>query len=479
MKQIQEMDELEIKKELEFARLARDILESIPGLCAVDEEGKITYICKRNARAFGFTPEECIGRPVEEISPKSELRNLLRFGPKGEPLENEFSFDAMANTVRRRHVVYRDGKRTPENAEGLVALSVLNIGDNPGSMDELLRALEYLFLRNGDYRDRLTQIFVADQDSGQILGSSPETKLVRGLIRKVAPTAATICILGETGTGKELVANIIHKLSRRADKPFVKINCAAIPKDLLESELFGYEPGAFTGASRNGKPGKFELASGGTLLLDEIGELPTNLQAKLLRVIQEGEVERVGGIKPIPVDVRLLCSTNRDLRKMVAEGKFRADLYYRINTMEIKVPPLRKRMGDIDILVSHFISESNRKNDLSVSGISQEALALLRARDWPGNVRELANAVERACILCGTGELKPYAFSFLSSPNAYPEFLYQNLSGDDFEGQSTLSEKETILNALAACGGKKIAAAKMLGIARSTLYQRMEKYAIK
>ena len=173
------------------------------------------------------------------------------------------------------------------------------------------------------------------------------------------------------------MANAIHHLSKRADKPFVKINCAAIPKDLMESELFGYEPGAFTGASKKGKLGKFELANGGTLLLDEIGELPLNLQAKLLRVLQSQELERVGGTKPIPINVRLLCSTNRNLRKLVEEGLFRADLYYRINTMEISVPPLRKRKKDIPDLCTRFIEEANRRNDLSVTGVSEGALACL------------------------------------------------------------------------------------------------------
>src|SRR6185503_721542 len=235
-----------------------------------------------------------------------------------------------------------------------------------------------------------------------LVGQSPEIQNIFAVIEQVADTPSTVLITGESGTGKELVAKALHEHSRRRTGPFIKINCAAIPKNLMESELFGYEKGAFTGATSS-KPGRFELADGGTLFLDEIGEIPVEMQVKLLRAIQESEFERVGGLKTIKVDVRLITATNRDLEQEIKNGNFREDLFYRLNVVPLAIPPLRKRRGDIPLLVRHIIKKFNERLKKNVSGISDEALASLEGHGWPGNIRELENVLERT-ILFTKGE---------------------------------------------------------------------------
>src|SRR5688500_84195 len=232
-----------------------------------------------------------------------------------------------------------------------------------------------------------------------LVGTSAEMQGIFAVIEKVADTPSTVLITGESGTGKELVAKALHEQSSRKGGPFIKINCAAIPKTLMESELFGYEKGAFTGATSS-KPGRFELADGGTLFLDEIGEIPVEMQVKLLRAIQESEFERVGGIKTIKVDVRLITATNRDLEKETKDGNFREDLYYRLNVVPLDIPPLRDRDEDIPLLVDHIIAKFNERLKKRVRGISDEAMRMLRGHGWPGNIRELENVLERTILFC-------------------------------------------------------------------------------
>src|ERR1700689_3682432 len=238
-----------------------------------------------------------------------------------------------------------------------------------------------------------------------IIGSSPGIAELYAILERVADTPTTVLITGESGTGKELVAGALHEHSSRKDKPFIKVNCAAIPKELIESELFGYERGAFTGAVSS-KPGRFELANGGTLFLDEIGEIPIEMQVKLLRALQESEFERVGGIKTIRVDVRLVAATNRDLKKLIAGGTFREDLFYRLNVVPIRLPALRERAVDIPLLVDHFLGKFNERLKKHVAGTEPEALDVLASYPWPGNIRELENVIERAVLFCDTQKLR-------------------------------------------------------------------------
>jgi transcriptional regulator with PAS, ATPase and Fis domain len=307
----------------------------------------------------------------------------------------------------------------------------------------------------------------------EIIGDS---RVMRGLLRRiqmVAPTDSTVLILGESGTGKELVASSIHRNSRRSQNPFIKLNCVAIPPDLLESELFGHEKGSFTGATAR-KPGKFELAHGGTIFLDEIGDMPLGLQAKILRVIQEKEFDRVGGTRTVKVDVRLICATNKNLPQMVAEGTFREDLYYRINVFALQLPALRERKEDIPLLVDDFLARTTPE-----VSISSPALQMMIGYGWPGNVRELQNTVERAAVLSQGQEIVV---------NHLPESitqLFQNAFIEN-EDEKDLSiddklkeiEKGMIIDALKKTNGIQIRAAELMGINQRSLWHRIKKYQI-
>ncbi len=321
----------------------------------------------------------------------------------------------------------------------------------------------------------------------EIIGQSKAMRGVFNQIMKVAPTDSTVLILGETGTGKELVARSIHKHSRRNDKPFVAINCAAIPEGLLESELFGYEKGAFTGASQR-KIGKLELANNGTVFLDEIGDMPLNVQAKVLRALEEQEIERIGAMNPVKVNLRLIAATNKDLSKMVDQGIFRRDLYYRLNVFTIYLPPLRERREDIALLAEKFIEKSSPG-----TRISSSAFQIMMAYDWPGNVRELENSIESACLMAGS-EIKPHHLPAAVASSIWPNVnnkpsASENLISDrrvvpDLGTDQNLDEQlrqieiSMIVDALSKTGGVQIRAAKLLGIKERSLWHRLKKYEI-
>jgi transcriptional regulator with PAS, ATPase and Fis domain len=286
-------------------------------------------------------------------------------------------------------------------------------------------------------------------------------------IKVVAASNATVLITGETGTGKELVARAIHSQSQRRGKPFIAVSCAALPETLLESELFGHEKGAFTGAYAQ-KKGKFEVANHGTLLLDEIGEMSANIQVHLLRVLEEKEFTRVGGNEPIKVDVRVISATNRDIKEAVAKGQFREDLYYRLNVVNIELPPLRERKEDIPLLAQHFLKKFALENNKEISGFSPEATDFLLRYDWPGNVRELENAIERAVILAKKPVIE------------IDDLPQQTLAGRPVSVGKNLRqvEKNHIMNVLAQTEGNYTKAAKALGISRMTLYNKAKAYGI-
>jgi transcriptional regulator with PAS, ATPase and Fis domain len=288
----------------------------------------------------------------------------------------------------------------------------------------------------------------------------------------IAGSPSTVLISGETGTGKELVARAIHGLSTRANGPFVAVSCAALPDTLLESELFGYKAGAFTGASRD-KPGRFALAKGGTLFLDEIGDISPAVQVKLLRVLQERTFEPLGATRSETADVRVVVATNKDLAQQTARGAFREDLYYRVNVVRIELPPLRKRKEDIPVLAMQFVERFNRLQGREVRGVAAEALSLLLAHDWPGNVRELENAVERAFILCGDGLIGiahlPEELTGRRASQAEP------LTG---RAAHDMLDAQAIRNALERSGGSRVAAARELGVHATTLFRRMKKLGI-
>ena len=312
----------------------------------------------------------------------------------------------------------------------------------------------------------------------EILTADHKMREMIQLAKTVAMSKATILIQGESGTGKELVANLVHQNSTRASRPFVAINCAAIPENLLESELFGYERGAFTGAV-NAKTGKFELANGGTLLLDEVSEMAIHLQAKLLRVIQEGEVDRIGGRKPTAIDVRIIATTNRNLGECVKQGRFREDLFYRLNVVNLTLPPLRERIGDAKLLAESFIVKYAEKNNRTISGFSTEAMSLLEAHVWPGNVRELENVVERA-VITTQGTLisnKEIHIGNQGAAGTIAEKAAAQAEKNWMPGR-TLDDIErlVILSALEYHGGNRKHTARALGISIRTLRNKIVDY---
>jgi two-component system, NtrC family, response regulator AtoC len=329
-----------------------------------------------------------------------------------------------------------------------------------------------------------------------LVGRSPSLEQVFAVIEKVADTPSTVLITGESGTGKELIARALHGNSSRKDAAFIKINCAAIPKTLMESELFGYEKGAFTGAVGS-KPGRFELADGGTLFLDEIGEIPVEMQVKLLRVLQESEFERVGGIKTLKVSVRLVTATNRDLQKEVATGNFREDLFYRLNVVPIHLPPLRERVGDIPLLVEHFIIKFNERLKKHITRVEDEALARLVAHGWPGNIRELENVIERTMLFCEgpaihARDLPPELSA--GAPAAAPDAPARALDAvpsrptapspegslkDMVRQETERLEKELIQRALDETHGNVTQAARKLKISRKSLQNKMKEFGLR
>ena len=320
-----------------------------------------------------------------------------------------------------------------------------------------------------------------------LIGESPQMQEIYKIIDKVADTPSTVLVMGESGTGKELVASALHGASSRRDKPFIRINCAAIPHNLIESELFGYERGAFTGAVTS-KPGRFELADEGTLFLDEIGEIPVEAQVKLLRALQEGEFERVGGIKTTRVDVRLIAATNRDLQAEIEAGRFRKDLYYRLAVVPLVLPPLRERRSDIPLLVQHFVEKYNRKLNKRMEGVTDEALALLQGYAWPGNIRELENLIERVLLFADgpsiTAKDLPEPVRSGSTPAAPALAVSEPGTGegglkDIVRMKAAALEKDLITKALEETGGNVTRAARLLQISRKSLQTKMKEFGLR
>ncbi len=323
-----------------------------------------------------------------------------------------------------------------------------------------------------------------------IIGSSPGITDLYAILERVADTPTTVLITGESGTGKELVARALHEHSSRKDKPFIKVNCAAIPKELIESELFGYERGAFTGAV-NSKPGRFELANGGTLFLDEIGEIPIEMQVKLLRALQESEFERVGGIKTIHIDVRLVAATNRDLKKLIAAGTFREDLFYRLNVVPMRLPALRERATDIPLLVEHFLRKFNERLKKKVGGAEQEALDILSGYPWPGNIRELENVIERAVLFCDTERLRaqdlppevkgtsPIFAAQLPEAELQAALASEGGLKEHVKVAMSRLEKELVSRALEQTNGNVTHAARLLKISRKGLQLKMKELGLR
>ena len=394
---------------------------------------------------------------------------------------------------------------TVDNAVAAVKAGAFDYIEKPFEQEQIRiivnKAVKQAHLSRREARPLPTIEGGGPRGSFGLVGESPEMQAIYSIIKKVADTPSTVLITGESGTGKELVAKALHEHSSRKGGPFIKINCAAIPKTLMESELFGYEKGAFTGATSS-KPGRFELADGGTLFLDEIGEIPVEMQVKLLRAIQESEFERVGGIKTIKVDVRLITATNRDLEREIKEGNFRDDLFYRLNVVPLPIPPLRQRSEDIPLLVEHIIAKFNDRLKKNVRGISEDAMHVLKLHYWPGNIRELENVLERTILFStgdsielddlpadlrgeGDGPARPPATQEL----VVPVVAAAAIDGREPTGPTSLKamvraetsrvERELIARALDETGGNVTQAAKLLKISRKSLQMKMKEFGLR
>ncbi|MEA2745859.1 MAG: hypothetical protein QOI41_2 [Myxococcales bacterium] len=385
---------------------------------------------------------------------------------------------------------------TVDTAVEALKLGAFDYLTKPFDKDEVRQVVaKALKTRALAQEEATTEPLGATKDPGArfgIIGSSPGLTDLYAVLERVADTPTTVLITGESGTGKELVARALHEHSTRKDKPFIKVNCAAIPKELIESELFGYERGAFTGAVSS-KPGRFELANGGTLFLDEVGEIPVEMQVKLLRALQESEFERVGGIKTIHVDVRLVAATNRDLKKLIAASAFREDLFYRLNVVSIRLPALRERETDIPLLVEHFLAKFNERLKKQVSGVEPEALDILSAYGWPGNIRELENVMERSVLFCDAqklrvedlpGELRGSAGGSVAPPTSdatsgdIPLSAEGGLKEHVKVAMSRL-ERDLVSRALKQTSGNVTHAARLLKISRKGLQLKMKELGLR
>ncbi|MCI8477523.1 MAG: sigma 54-interacting transcriptional regulator [Oscillospiraceae bacterium] len=446
-------------------RVLLEILNSIhESILIINADTRVCYVNDSYLKMFSIRREKIIGRHLVKFEPLARIHEVLK---KGVPLTGDIShihsaqMDVCADIVP----LCQDGKT-------IGALALMK------NMTELVRAnreLEHFRTLSRHLQDELHSKDSLPPGFRNVLGHSKAFVGALQIAAKAAPSEASVCITGESGTGKEVVAEALHRSSGRAGGPLIKINCAAIPEPLLESELFGYEGGAFTGARSGGKPGKFELAKGGTLFLDEIGEMPLSMQVKLLRALQEREITRVGGTKPTKLDFRLITATNRDLEAMAAEGTFREDLFYRISVIPVALPPLRQRREDIGLYASYFLEELGRQYGRAYR-ISEEALDLLERYHWPGNVRELKNCMERAAVLT-LGDT-------VSAEQLPAKLQREELAGSRSHspGQRKLrelldeTERRAIENALRLCGNNRTQAMELLGISRRNFYQKLEKY---
>lgn len=460
-----------------MATLEAIVENTYEGILVINEQEKVEIINQFFLDEMGLEAKDVIGKRISEISPESQLPNTLKTGEVqfGEHMQiGEKSFLTMRAPVERDgKIVGALGKTLFKNMEvaKIFAKKVMRLeGDVAYYKHELRRfhSSKYVF--------------------GDIIGESPRMQAAKTLARRAARTNSTILLLGESGTGKEVFAHAIHETSLRKKGPLIQINCAAVPESLLESELFGYAEGAFTGARKGGKPGKFELADKGTIFLDEIGDMPLSMQAKLLRVLQEREVERVGGTQPIKIDARVIAATNRDLYQMVIDHKFRLDLYYRLNVINIELPPLRDREEDFDSITNSVLQKLNHRLGSYVEGVTPEAQEYLRSYDWPGNIRELENTLERAIVTCDEPWIQAWHVSLPvrklgekitdneGVENINQIIIPQNKSFVTLEEGLDEAERSMIKLALQRSHGNKMQAARLLGIHRSALYKKMSKH---
>jgi len=449
------------------------------GAIYVDTEGTIKLVNDTFANYVKIKKENLIGHKLEEFKIDPGLLNVIK--TKKPDL---LAFYPHPKLIATRQPVFKNGEIIGAFGQ-YISIDLDAIRKHIFEAEEYidiisrLQARDIMFYVNqfmvelNSYKDEFLKTHTASMGIDNIKGKSLQIQDLKTKILMVANSPSSVLITGESGTGKELVAEAVHFHSSRASRPFIKVNCAAIPENLLESELFGYVDGAFTGARKRGKMGKFEMADQGTIFLDEIGDMPLSMQAKLLRVLQEREIERVGDNKTIPVNVRIISATNKNLQKLVNEGRFRLDLYYRLNVVNLHIPPLRERAEDIPLIAHCIIQELNRKLGHNINNISPEAMKILISYDWPGNVRELINVLEASMNFCQAKQLKTQHLPF--------SFRSHNPSKSDdskLKSQLDKTEKKQIEEILKINKGDRKATAAMLGVSRTTLYRMMKKHGL-
>ncbi|OAT85591.1 sigma-54 interaction domain-containing protein [Desulfotomaculum copahuensis] len=465
-------DETELQhmlEELESTRNLKELLETVldsayDGIVVVDDEARITMFNRAYCEFLGVKQEDVLGRRVQDVIENTRMHVVLQ---TGRPEVGEVQRINGHDMVCSRIPLKRDGRVWA--AVGKVMFrDVSDLRTLVKRVDRLQTELEY-------YKGELQRHQGTRYCLDNITGASPRMRELKALVPRVARSDSTVLIRGESGTGKELFAHALHNASPRAHRPFVKVNCAALPENLLESELFGYAEGAFTGARKGGKIGKFELADGGTIFLDEIGDMPVNMQVKLLRVLQEKEIERLGENRPLKVDVRVVAATNRNLEEMVQLNLFREDLFYRLNVVVLDVPPLRDRREDIPALVDSLLKKLAHRLGCPRKSLAPAALECLLDHHWPGNIRELENVLERVLNIVDEE---------IITINHLPFYLRREEMEPVAEGVRPLKEsvenleRIMIVRALEATAGDCLAAARLLQVGKSTFYEKLARYGI-
>jgi len=451
----------------EKIRLYEAVLNNIlNGVLITDPEGRVIFFSETYGKFLGMDPKAKIGKHCTEVIENTRMHIV---SDTGIPEVNHPHRIQGRDMVVQRLPIRIDGK--------MVAVFGQVMFEDVKDVEILAKKLSFLESKVKLYEKELESLRSSKYSFRNIIGKSPGMVEVKKAAERAARVNSPVLIMGDSGTGKELFAHAIHRSSDRHKFPLVRLNCAAIPKDLLEAELFGYEPGAFTGAGKKGKPGKFELAHKGSIFLDEISELPLEMQPKLLRILEEKEVERVGGTQVTKCDFRLIVATHEDLEKCVKQGKFRSDLFYRLNVIPLVIPPLRERKEDIALLADHFVQTLKKEFCTNVTTISPEVLRIFEHYEWPGNVREMSNIIERILYsmdgMEDTIRMEHLPILFRSLTSKSPDVNVIKL-----KGMKESSEKEALMQAILIANNNKNKAAKILGIHRTALYKKMKKFNI-
>jgi transcriptional regulator with PAS, ATPase and Fis domain len=456
-----------------FIEILKNFLdEAYEGIIILDEKGYVQYTNKKHAEYLKIPQKTALHAHITEITHYNPAKDFLKVLRTGEPELRKIIQAHGREFVANQVPLKKEGKVI--GAAGIILFDIKEVDAINRKIIMLENQLRY-------YKEQLKTLRSSKYSFEDIVGESEIIKKIKKEAQKAAKTDANVLLIGESGTGKELFAHAIHNQSLRRFGPFVRVNCSAIPRELLESELFGYEPGSFTGARKNGKKGKFELASKGSIFLDEIGDMPLQMQGELLRVLQEKEVDRIGGTRSISVDFRLIAATNKNLEEMIKKGLFRKDLFYRLNVVRIELPPLKKRIEDIPILAEYFLKQKAKEIGLEKINLSPKALKVLQSYDYPGNIRELINILERVVSRIDLEKYTNREFtitrddinSVLNLEN-FPKESFQNLN--NLKKIKHDQEIRVLKETIRLTGGNLTKCAKILGIHRTSIHRKIKLY---